>query len=478
MGRIVRSIGALALSAATGWCAAPATAGVTVLHVFDYLGPNNPYAPLLVGQDGRIYGNTGIGTSGGLDRQLFVVGRDGSYGVLRAYTTSSALNMALLLQRPDGTIYGNIPTESWPVGDQWSFNGGAVFRIQPDGSGYQALHQYPSGFTGEPYWPTMLVDGNDGFLYGVSIAGGPDNVGAVFRVATDGSSATTLKGFLDSGGSMPDSHLTMGSDGGLYGVTTMQPTGGSWATFRIDRDGRNFRVVKDWGLTAGPSGAMVEVGGVFYGTAVGGGPNVTGSVFRLTPDGSVGVLHGFDGNDGKIPAPSLALGPDGNFYGLASGGEFDDTTIFRVTPQGGYTTLHLLDPAEGQQPWGGPVFTADGQLVAALGTYYGGTPNGGTVILFDALQPQPVEVRMAKICNKSHDCGGSYDVSPGQHYTVRWNTANATACVASGAWRGSRPTAGRLEKIALKRGTFVYGMACSGPTGAKSGQVTIRVGLG
>ncbi len=64
-----------------------------------------------------------------------------------------------------------------------------------------------------------------------------------------------------------------------------------------------------------------------------------GSVFTVTPQGTVTVLHSFgDGsvtNDGAIPMAGLTRGSDGNFYGTTLyGGSEGCGTAFVITPQG------------------------------------------------------------------------------------------------------------------------------------------------
>jgi uncharacterized repeat protein (TIGR03803 family) len=66
----------------------------------------------------------------------------------------------------------------------------------------------------------------------------------------------------------------------------------------------------------------------------------------------------------------LIRATDGNFYGTTSGfGSSNDGTIFKITPGGTLTTLHTFDGADGQQS-----FAA--LLQAASGEFYGTTSIG------------------------------------------------------------------------------------------------------
>ena len=77
------------------------------------------------------------------------------------------------------------------------------------------------------------------------------------------------------------------------------------------------------GLTPGPDGN-------FYGTTRAGGSNNFGTIFRLTPEGTLTRMFAFNGANGAFPQSTLTLGKDGNFYGAtASGG---DTMLPRRNP--------------------------------------------------------------------------------------------------------------------------------------------------
>src|SRR5262249_11312150 len=72
---------------------------------------------------------------------------------------------------------------------------------------------------------------------------------------------------------------------------------------------------------AGPHGAMIQrLDGNFYGAANSGGSSGFGTIFRVTPGGTLSVLHNFHGNDGANPTTSLALATDGSIYGTTSAG--------------------------------------------------------------------------------------------------------------------------------------------------------------
>lgn len=65
-------------------------------------------------------------------------------------------------------------------------------------------------------------------------------------------------------------------------------------------------------------------------------------------------------------------------------------------------------------------------------------------------------------------------VTTGSASTLTWNSTNATACNASGAWNGSKPLQGSASTGALNT-TSTYMLSCLGPGGSTSGSATVAV---
>jgi uncharacterized repeat protein (TIGR03803 family) len=71
--------------------------------------------------------------------------------------------------------------------------------------------------------------------------------------------------------------------------------------------------------------------GNFYGTTYAGGANGDGTVFKITPSGTLTTLYNFAGSDGVAPLAGLVQGSDGNFYGTTQqGGANNVGTVFRL----------------------------------------------------------------------------------------------------------------------------------------------------
>src|SRR5262249_6675553 len=132
-----------------------------------------------------------------------------------------------------------------------------------------------------------------------------------------------------------------------------------------------------------PNGLMQATDRNFYGTTFQGGPNNTcnngcGTVFKITPQGTFTTLYSFDSVHSSNPISALIQATDGNFYGTTyAGGTNLWGTIFKITPGGSLTTLHSFDLIHGAQPYG-PLAQATSGIFYGT-TPYGGTNNGGTL---------------------------------------------------------------------------------------------------
>ena len=83
--------------------------------------------------------------------------------------------------------------------------------------------------------------------------------------------------------------------------------------------------------------------------------------------------------DGECPYGGLVQASDGNFYGTTSVAAEPPThgTVFAITPSGTLTTLHIFTGTDGANPYAGLIQATDGKFYGA--TKAGGTNNAGTV---------------------------------------------------------------------------------------------------
>ena len=282
-----------------------------------------------------------------------------SYSVLTGFSIAPANPYASLVQGTDGNLYGTTAGGGT--------NGhGIIFKSDRDGAGFTVLHEF---LPIEGRSPAGLIQGADGFLYGTSIGGGENGQGSVFKIDVNGGSFATLHSFSFTDGANPRTKLTQGSDGKLYGTTYQGGVAGLGTVFTIGTNGTGFATLHGFSGSDGenPDGELLQgTDGRLYGTAYLGGPGGYGTVFRLdTGGGAFTTLHGFSGSDGAGMVAGVIEGADGNLYGTTyGGGSNEHGTLFKIDPSGTlFETLHHFDRFETFGGIGGVIQTADGNLV-------------------------------------------------------------------------------------------------------------------
>lgn len=293
---------------------------------------------------------------------------------------------------------------------------------------YRALVNIDPTTTGE-YPVSPLVQGFNGNLYGVAIAGGANggcgygnsnNCGTFFEVTPSGK-FTVIYNFCSlancAEGGLPEPALALGPDGNFYGSTY---TGGANnvypCEFGVAGCGTIFKVTPSGHLTTlynfcselncadglYPNPLVLGADGNFYGTTESGGilngdagcPSGCGTVFKISPSGQFTSLYKFctttdingDCTDGIIPVSGMVQAGNGNFYGTTLyGGTSGRGNIFQVTPSGVLTPMYsfcsqanCIDGILGlNEPF---IVGGDGNLYST--TNGGGVNRGGTFYRF------------------------------------------------------------------------------------------------
>jgi uncharacterized repeat protein (TIGR03803 family) len=374
---------------------------LTTLHSFDGSDGSMPYAGLVQAIDGNFYGTTAFGpSSSGYSGfgTVFKMAPNGTFTALWAFTgNDGALPYGALLQASDGNFYGTTVEGGNRTCDRGC---GTVFKITPSGT-LTTIYRFcaQSGCPdGSAPWST-LIQATDGNFYGTTSTGGTNDYGTVFKITPSGA-LTTLHSFQLSDGVYPEAGLVQGSDGNFYGTTFDGGAGcvNCGTVFKITPGG-NLTVLYSFQSTDGfrPQAALVQGSDEnFYGTTSEGGigncVDGCGAVFKITPDGTLTMLHRFAGPDGGDPIAGLIQASDGNFYGTTYvRGAYNFGTVFEMAPNGTLTVLHSFidSPSEGFFPSAGLVQGSDGSL-------YGTTADGGQFhyfgTVFRLVLPRPCVV--------------------------------------------------------------------------------------
>ena len=357
------------------------TAAAKLQVIYNFAGGSgdgaNPAGPLLVDDQGSLYGTTTNGGSAN-NGTVFKISPHGRESILHVFTGASgdgAQPFGGVITDKSGNLYG--------ATTGGGANGlGIVFTLAPNG--VETLqHTFQGICCGSdgsfPY--TSLVVDTQGNMYGTTMKGGnSSDLGTVFRVTPAGAE-TVIHAFSGaSDGSEPLLGLLKGQKSVLYGATGLGGAQNAGVAFRMTLDGRET-VLHQFGSGSDglyPQGwiAVDDKGAIYGTTANGGGSANAGIVYKIDKNGFESILHVFNGADGGTPLSVTLIGSD--LYGVtAFGGADDDGTIFKIASDGVFSVLHSFSGMDGREPTCPLVTDSNGNL---YGTTIGGGANSDGVV--------------------------------------------------------------------------------------------------
>ena len=316
----------------------------TVLHNFTGgAGGAAPYAGVLIGRDGNLYGTTAAGGGG-------------------------TCNDYYYFEPGCGTVY----------------------ELNPSSQSFITLWQFSGGSDGA-YPEAGLVVGSGGAMYGSTGFGGNGCVGGcgtMFRLTPPvtpprtikqaGWTVTILHSFNGNDGEEPTGDLAVDGSGNVYGSTRQGGPGTAGTAFKLSNlnglwtlsDLHDFEGYDNFAV----GGVVLDAAGNVYGTSQGGAFGA-GSVYQLLVDSDwqLNTLYSFTpyGDNGDDPVSGITLDSSGNVYGsTAADGVGHGGTVFELSS--GSWSFNLLDSFVGG---GGPYYS--NLIFDKAGNLYGTTNADG-----------------------------------------------------------------------------------------------------
>lgn len=366
-----------------------------LLHTFGG-GANDGLSPgggMIFDASGILYGVASLGGANGAGVLYKMQTNGAGYALVKTFGSPAATS-ATNSRQPVGDLVLDANNYLYGVtaAGGSGTNGGTIYKIKTDGSAFTLLHSFQVT-TIDGYNPnTGLALAGGGTLYGVTMNGGADDTGTIFKINTDGSGYARLHDFAYDNVDLysPDQKLLVGGDGNIYGASANGGVDFYGGVFKIAPDGSGYTVIATGGLDAAdnfiqPVGGLTWLNaGALLGEQSGGIPGY-GAIFRVQPDGAgfTNVVNfNLAGGDATQPQSTVTPGPDGFLYGTSyTGGTYRGGTFYKIFKDGtGFVRLHefaMSAARDGYQPVAAPVFYSDGFLYGT--TSAGGTNGGGLV---------------------------------------------------------------------------------------------------
>lgn len=361
--------------------------GANLTKQFDFNkieGEKPQYTNLLQATDGKLYGLTRLG---GIN----------SYGVLFQYDPTTGayqkkidfnglLNGAnpqgSLMQATDGNLYGM----TYAGGAN---NLGVLFQYNPITNILTNKIDFTGTVNGaRPYG--SLIQAVDGFLYGITSSGGATNQGILFKYAIATNTLTNLFNFATATGGGPRGTLLQATDGNLYGTTIVGGTNNKGTLFQFNIAANTYTNTFNFdGVVNGSiprTGTLIQAtDGLLYGLAEQGGANNNGVLFQYNTATAIFVKKfDFDGTtSGQYPANALFQATDGNLYSTtASGGpNYGSLFNYNITTNSVTVNSFFSGPNDANASNGGVMQATNGKLYG-LATQ-GGLPGLGVIYEFN-----------------------------------------------------------------------------------------------
>ncbi len=332
---------------------------------------NNPHQELTDGENGKIYGVTVYGGSGGNGVLFSIDTASHEYEILINFDNSSAQggspNGGLVLI--GGKLYGTTRTGG-------TNSKGILYSYEIATSNFVKLYDFATSTGSSPY--SGVIEASNGKLYGTTLTGGggpSSGDGCIYEYDINTSTYTMVATFSENSAKWPRASLVEASDGKFYGVAS-DGTNGVGYIFSYDATMDTLTVLEGFSTTIAdnPSFALIQASdNNLYGLSFYGGSTNDGTIYgyNMTTESLFHVMD-FTGNSTGENATGVLFEGDGQrLYGVTDngGGNFWGALFYYDLSNSTYNIVYDFDEDLGRTPSSG--------LINLNGKFYGVTSDGG-----------------------------------------------------------------------------------------------------
>ena len=373
----------------------------SVLHNFNGGGDGaNPLAGVTLDSAGNLYGTASAGGARGCGTVYRIAASGGAFALLYSFQgqswgqTDGCSPYARVVFGPDGNLYGTTRAGGNGNGCRELHGCGTVFSVKPSpGTQELVLYRFGTYDGSDPFYGDVAFD-QSGNLYGTTRNGGANLQGAVYKLTPNSGpwTETVVYSFQATpDGAAPMNGVTVDTTGNLYGTTSAGGTNGWGTLFELKPSGSGWTEAVLHSFLGGSDGLtptgnpFLDGAGHLYGATQSGGIGA-GIAFELIPAGggvwNLNTLYDFSGATFGGSYRTLAMDNAGNLYGTAAAdGAHQQGSVFKLTWTNGtwvYTPLYsFTGGSDGGAPYGGLVIDANGSI---YGTASAGGANGYGVV--------------------------------------------------------------------------------------------------
>ena len=310
-----------------------------------------PFGNLIQATNGQLYGMTSSGGSSGKGT-LFKCSLSGALTTLVNFTGANGANpQGSIVQASDGNLYGM--TTMGGTSDS-----GTIFKCTLSGT-LTTLMSFTRTKGTLPYG--NLMQANDGNLYGMTSMGGDSGAGTLFSYAIGTNTFTRLNSFAALRyGSFPMGSLIQAFDGNLYGLTIRGGTQYGGVIFKSTLSGSITRLysfditgIFDAGV---PYGKLVQANDTTLFGLSSSGPDFTfGTLFSFNIAGNAEAINPMGGCtfNAAQPRGSLIQASDDSLYGMSTYGEpYCYGIILKSNLSRAFSTVAVFNDTNGAYPYG------------------------------------------------------------------------------------------------------------------------------